>query len=124
MELCLAHTTPAITPEQVMAFAHASGDHNPIHLSDEAARAAGLPGAVLHGMFVVGQLEAFLARMDGFSIAEMQVRFVRPVPVGRALALSARPIGTADAHLHLRLLVKIDANVLVAMGEARLHRLP
>lgn len=35
---------------QLALFAGASGDHNPIHLDDEQARAGGLPGVIAHGM--------------------------------------------------------------------------
>ena len=45
-------------------YAHASGDHNPIHLDDEFARAVGLPGRILHGLYTMSliaraQTEAF-----------------------------------------------------------------
>jgi acyl dehydratase len=112
-------TTPPITMAQVTAFAAASGDSNPIHLSAEAARAAGLAGPVLHGMIVAGRFEAFLERMEGYEIAELQVRFVRPVPVGSALTIAARPIDASGPQHHIRLLATIGG-VLVAIAEARL----
>lgn len=115
-------TTSAITMEQVKSFAIASGDSNPIHLSNEAAQAAGLSGPVLHGMIVVGHLENYLERMIDHQIEELQVRFVRPVPVGSALAMSVRHIGPPAERLHLRVIVNIEGGVLVAIGEARMAR--
>jgi len=106
--------------DQVRAFAVASGDSNPIHTSVEAAQAAGLAGPVLHGMIIAGRLEAFLERLAGYAIAEMQVRFVRPVPVGSTLTISARSLGSSDHHLHLRLLAKAERTGLAAVAEARL----
>jgi acyl dehydratase len=50
-----------ITREQIRAYADASGDHNPIHLEEAAARAAGLPGVIAHGMLQMG----LLARVAG-----------------------------------------------------------
>ena len=38
--------TCQITREDLRRYADAAGDHNPIHLNDEAARALGLPGVV------------------------------------------------------------------------------
>ncbi|MCX7350443.1 MAG: MaoC family dehydratase [Alphaproteobacteria bacterium] len=111
---------PPVTTEHVTAFAAASGDGNPIHLSGDAARAAGLEGPVLHGMFIAGRFETFLERVADHEIAELQVRLVRPAPVGSALAISARPIDGADAGLRLRLLAKTGSGVLVAIAEARL----
>jgi acyl dehydratase len=49
------------TSEQIAAYAEASGDHNPIHLDDDFARAAGLPGIIAHGMLQMG----LLARVAG-----------------------------------------------------------
>ncbi len=48
-----------VTQEQINAYADASGDHNPIHLDPEQARAVGLDGTIAHGMLdmaFVGQL--------------------------------------------------------------------
>ena len=47
---------PPIDREQLRRYAEASGDHNPIHLSDEAAGAAGLPGVIAHGMLTVATM--------------------------------------------------------------------
>jgi fatty acid synthase len=113
-------TTHAITMTQVLAFADVSCDHNAIHVSVDAARAAGLEGPVLHGMIVAGRFETFLERLDGFQIVELLVRFVRPVPVGSALRISSRHIGNRDRGLRLRLLATIEDGVLVAIAEAGL----
>ena len=112
-------TTPPITMAQVMAFAAASGDSNPVHLSEDAARAAGLAGPVLHGMIIAGRFETFLERMEGYEIAELQVHFVRPVPVGSALTIAARAIDVSGPQHHIRLLATIGG-VLVSIAEARL----
>jgi acyl dehydratase len=42
-----------VTVEQIRAYAAASGDRNPIHLDDEFARRAGLPGLIAHGMLTM-----------------------------------------------------------------------
>lgn len=119
-ELPPPELTARISIEQVEAFAVASGDHNPIHLSVDAARAAGLEGPVLHGMIVAGRLEAFLEKIDTHCISELQVRFVRPVPVGRSLAISARALDLTGSQIHLRLLASLEGGGLVAIAEARL----
>ncbi|MGH8881642.1 MAG: MaoC/PaaZ C-terminal domain-containing protein, partial [Stackebrandtia sp.] len=43
-----------VTRDDLAAYAQASGDHNPIHLDDAAAQAAGLPGVIAHGMYTMG----------------------------------------------------------------------
>jgi acyl dehydratase len=48
-----------VTQEQIDAYADVSGDHNPIHINPEAARAVGLDGTIAHGMLnmaFVGQM--------------------------------------------------------------------
>jgi acyl dehydratase len=42
-----------VTVEQINRYADASGDHNPIHVDDTFARAAGLPGVIAHGMLTM-----------------------------------------------------------------------
>ncbi|MCA3561696.1 MAG: MaoC family dehydratase [Aestuariivirga sp.] len=123
LELPDAETTAPVTAAQVQAFAVASGDTNPLHLSDESARAAGLRGAVLHGMFIAGRFEAFLERIPGHRIGEFRVHFTRPVAVGSCLTISARPIAPAGGLPHLRLMAHDGTGVLVAVADARLVKL-
>ena len=72
-------------------YAHASGDRNPIHLDPVAARAAGLPGVVLHGMatlaIVIGEAERALERVPG-RLARVSTLFTAPVVPGTALCVS------------------------------------
>jgi acyl dehydratase len=63
-------------------YADVSGDHNPIHLDVAAARSAGLPGVILHGMSTLSRGATFamdaLAGGDPHRIARLRVRFARP----------------------------------------------
>ncbi len=47
-----------ITPDKYLPvrYAGASGDFNPIHVDDEFARAVGLPGRILHGLWSMAQV--------------------------------------------------------------------
>lgn len=44
------------TREDIAAYAEVSGDRNPLHLSDEAARARGFDGIIGHGMYTLAHL--------------------------------------------------------------------
>jgi acyl dehydratase len=47
-----------ITPDKFLTvrYAGASGDFNPIHIDEEFARAVGLPGRILHGLWTMAQV--------------------------------------------------------------------
>ncbi|HLZ81280.1 MAG TPA: MaoC/PaaZ C-terminal domain-containing protein, partial [Ktedonobacteraceae bacterium] len=50
---------PPITQEQLQRYAEASGDHNPIHLDEEAAHHVGLDSVIAHGMLSMAFLGQF-----------------------------------------------------------------
>jgi acyl dehydratase len=112
--------TGPIDARRIAAFAEASGDANPIHLWDDAAREAGLPGAVIHGMFIAALFESWLERVPGARPRQLLVRFVRPCPAGSSLAISGRLLGAERESLHLRLMAKSAEGTLFAVAEARL----
>jgi acyl dehydratase len=49
-------TLPPVDRMRLIKYAGASGDFNPIHLVDEAAEAADLPGVIAHGMLTVATM--------------------------------------------------------------------
>lgn len=81
-EQLLALQIPIRRAELVM-YAGASGDFNPIHWSDRAARSSGLPTVIAHGMLtmaIAGRLASDWAG-DPASIKSFSARFSSPVPV-------------------------------------------
>jgi acyl dehydratase len=72
-----------VTRADLVRYAGASGDFNPIHWSDRVATGVGLPGVIAHGMYTMalaGQAVADWAG-DPTAVVEYGVRFTRPVPV-------------------------------------------
>ncbi|UPK75848.1 MaoC family dehydratase [Nocardioidaceae bacterium SCSIO 66511] len=73
----------AITRADLVRYAGASGDFNPIHWSDRVAMSVGLPGVLAHGMYTMAlagrAVESWLD--DGQRVAEFAVRFTKPVLV-------------------------------------------
>jgi acyl dehydratase len=78
-----------VAEDQPDRYARASGDHNPIHLDDAAARKAGLRGRILHGMctmaFAQRTVVDALAAGDPRRLASLKVRFTKPVYPGDTL---------------------------------------
>lgn len=72
-----------ITRADLIAYANASGDQNPIHQDDAFALSVGLPGVIAHGMYTMGLVGRAVTEWAGTtSLREFSVRFTRPVVVG------------------------------------------
>ena len=54
-----------ITAQDLTQYARASGDFNPIHLDEMAAKKAGLEGIIAHGMLSMGYLGALMMEVAG-----------------------------------------------------------
>lgn len=78
---------PAVTVRlrraDLVRYAGASGDFNPIHWSDRAAQAVGLPGVIAHGMLTMAHAGRVLTDwvVDPSRVEEYSVRFSRTVDV-------------------------------------------
>ena len=75
--------TYRLTRADLIAYAGASGDHNPIHWSDRVATSVGLPGVVAHGMLTMALGGRALTAWTGDPgrVRDYGVRFTRPVVV-------------------------------------------
>lgn len=92
----LAQAMPAISREQIAAFARASGDDNRVHLDSAVARRAGHADVFAQGMLGMGALGSLL---DASRLRRFGVRFVRPMALGdRPMLYQA---GGADCRLAL-----------------------
>lgn len=83
-------------PDQTFRYAEASGDDHTIHLDEQAARAAGLPGIVVHGLCLMAfagraVLES-LGGEDFTAVRRLAVRFSRPIAPGDTLTTRVRRI--------------------------------
>jgi acyl dehydratase len=94
-----------VTRDQIRAYADASGDHNPIHLDDEAARAAGLPGVIAHGMLAMAQLANFVVAYAGDHrrLRRLRCRFSGMVLPGDTITFTGHVAGTDGGLVRLEL---------------------
>ncbi|MFJ1601470.1 MaoC family dehydratase [Streptomyces sp. NPDC088261] len=90
-----ALATHELTEEWISRYAHASGDLNPIHLDQEAARAAGFGSVIAHGMSVVAlaveEITDRYADGDPSRVRGIGARFSSPVAPGEELRLELQP---------------------------------
>jgi acyl dehydratase len=97
-------TTPPVDRDQLRKYAAASGDPNPIHLSDEAAEAAGLPGVIAHGMLTVATMGLlFSPYLEYGHVKTFRSRFSGMVSLGDVLRVGGRVVRTeetAEGRLH------------------------
>ncbi|WP_416905812.1 MaoC family dehydratase [Micromonospora echinospora] len=75
--------TYRITRADLVRYAGASGDFNPIHWSDRFATGVGLPGVIAHGMFTMALVGRAVTTWAGApdAVVDYNVRFTRPVVV-------------------------------------------
>lgn len=72
-----------LTRADLIRYAGASGDLNPIHWNQRFAEAVGLPGVIAHGMLTMGAAVQLVVdwAQDPAAIVDYQTRFTKPVPV-------------------------------------------
>lgn len=68
-----------INPDKYVTvrYAGASGDFNPIHIDEEFAKAVGLPGRILHGLYTMAQVARAQTQAGGgpASLRRLSVQF-------------------------------------------------
>ncbi|HEY8480618.1 MAG TPA: MaoC family dehydratase [Spirillospora sp.] len=88
--------TFTIDRADLVRYAGASGDFNPIHWRESTAKAVGLPDVIAHGMYTMAQGGRFVTDWAGDpgAVVDYGVRFSAPVVVpdegGATLEISGR----------------------------------
>lgn len=80
-----ATTSMTISGEQIDTFAKITGDFNPIHVDEDAAKAAGFEGRIAHGALSASLISAVLGNDlpgPGAVFVELNLRFRRPAMIG------------------------------------------
>ena len=79
----LPEQTYPVTRADLVRYAGASGDFNPIHWNERVATEVGLPGVIAHGMLTMALAARAVTAWAGDpgALVEYHVRFGRPVVV-------------------------------------------
>ncbi len=89
-----------VDKDQTYRYKEASGDFNPIHVDENFAKMAGLPGIIVHGLCTM----AFTSKViidklcggDPIRLKRLRVRFTRPVLPGQVITTKVWPDGERD----------------------------
>lgn len=98
--------TRKVREADVIAFANVSGDHNPLHLSEEFARTTRFGGRIVHGMFTASLLSAALGtRLPGTGSIYLSqtLNFRRPVRIGDTVTVIVEVIELIERGRRCRL---------------------
>ncbi len=115
--------------EEVKAYADASGDQNPLHQSDEFARAVGFPGIIAHGMFTMAHLTSCVTGWlgDPTALKRMRAQFRAVVFLDETIVAggSVRELDPATRRAVLDLWVAVERDGVteypVKRGEAEVE---
>ncbi|MBT2210341.1 MULTISPECIES: MaoC family dehydratase [Actinomadura] len=105
--------TFAVDRANLVMYAGASGDFNPIHWRESTARSVGLPDVIAHGMYTMAQGGRFVSDWAGDpgAVLDYGVRFSSPVVVPDE--------GGATLEISGKVERKLDDNTVVVALTAR-----
>lgn len=101
-----AEMSKTITSEVIVAFAEATGDFNPVHIDEDAAKASPFGERIAHGMLSAGLISAVLAMKlpgAGAIYLSQSLKFVRPVKIGDVVTARAEVVEVIAAKKRVRL---------------------
>ncbi|MEX0785474.1 MAG: MaoC family dehydratase [Dehalococcoidia bacterium] len=96
----VAPVVKQLSQEQIARYADASGDHNPIHVDEEFARATPFGGTIAHGMLVLASISEMMAAAFGeawLTGGRLRVRFRAPARPTNTITASATAQSQRDA---------------------------
>lgn len=111
------------TPDEdvTQRYAAASGDHNPIHVDPAAARAAGLPAPILHGLYTMAQVARCASQAGGNrKLQRLDVEFRALGFPGEEIEVSGVVEEVSERRLSLRLVACQGRRRLVRNARAML----
>lgn len=116
-----------VAREDLVAYANASGDGNPIHQNEEFAKSVGLPDVIAHGMQTMARVGQFVTDWAGDpgAVKRFKTRFsamvVVPKDKGNDVTVSGKVVKKIEGNRVLVELVAEADGVPAAMAEAEVE---
>jgi acyl dehydratase len=113
-----------VTRADLVRYAAASGDHNPIHQDDDVARSVGLPGVIAHGMYTMALAARAVGEwFPGAQVVSLGCKFTNPVVVPAEGGVDVEVAGEAketdqDGLTTVALTVTCDGQKVLGMPKA------
>ena len=121
--------TYRVNRSDLVRYAGASGDFNPIHWSDRVATSVGLPGVIAHGMFTMALAGRALDTWAGGPglVREFGCKFTKPVVVpdddeGVVVEVGGTVKEVTGDAVHVTLAVTCGGEKVLGMPKAVLAR--
>jgi acyl dehydratase len=115
----------SITPDKYLTnrYAGASGDFNPIHIDEEFARAVGLPGRILHGLWTMAQVARAQTEAAGgpSHLKRLSVQFRGMGVPEQEVVVSGTVRETGDGHVVIDTVAEQDGKQIIRNAEAELE---
>ena len=121
--------TYRVTRADLVRYAGASGDFNPIHWSDRVAGSVGLPGVIAHGMYTMALAARALDTWAGAPgrVLELGCKFTKPVVVpdddeGVEVQVAGTVKNLTEEGVHIALEVTCSGEKVLGMPKGVLLR--
>lgn len=120
--MTLGTQTFTLTRADLVRYAAASGDPNPIHQDEEVARSVGLPGVIAHGMLTMAlAARAVETWFPGSEVVSLGCKFTNPVVVPAEGGVDVEVAGEAseeDGLTTVKLTVTCEGQKVLGMPKA------
>ena len=112
----LTHT---LTRADLIEYAGASGDFNPLHTDEVAAQEAGMKGVFGHGMFSAGLISTAIEDWLGVGcLTRFKVRFLKQTWPGEVLSTEVKVTGRRGDEVDLECRLVNEQGEVKVEGEA------
>ena len=124
----LTSTSYIINRRNLLAYANASGDQNPIHQNEEFAKSVGLENVIAHGMYTMALAGRYVSEIAGnnSAVREFSARFTKPVVVPAGvdveLVISGKVLEVTDKTVKIELTVMCGGVKVLGKASALFSR--
>ena len=116
----------SVTPDKYVPhrYAGASGDFNPIHIDPEFAKAVGLPGNILHGLYTMAQVARAAVEAGGGdprALRRLSVQFRGMGRPEQEIVVKGTVREASDGRAVVEMVAEQQGNQIVRNAEAELN---